>query len=135
MYVSFYLLAINELDEVAETLKTTGFLSIEWKDEFLQWDPADYGGLDHYLFPQDDVWKPDVALKNSIEKYKSLGVSTLNVWVESTGNVYWYPFEVSVWKLLIFLVCLCFLEMSGKPMENTTFRKMLKLNIRNVYVI
>ena len=96
VYVSFYLLAINELDEVAETMKTTGFLVIEWRDEFLTWTAADYGGIDYYHFPQDDVWKPDVALKNSVEKYKSLGVTTLNVQVFNDGYVYWYPFEVSV---------------------------------------
>ena len=96
MYVSFNLLAINKLDEVAETMRTTGFLLIEWRDEFLQWTPADYGGIDYYHFPQDDVWKPDVALKNSAEKYKSLGVTTLNVQVDNHGTVFWHPFEVSV---------------------------------------
>lgn len=94
VYVSFYLLAINELDEVKETLKTTGFLVVEWKDDFLEWTPADYGGLEYYFFPQDDIWKPDIALKNSVEKYKPLGVTTLNVQVDSNGQVFWYPFEV-----------------------------------------
>lgn len=94
VYVSFNLLAINKLDEVAETMKTTGFLVIEWKDEFLQWDPADYGGIDLYHFPQEDVWKPDVALKNSAEKYKSLGLTSLNVQVDNYGAVFWNPFEV-----------------------------------------
>ena len=95
VYVSFYLLAINELDEVEETLKTTGFLVVEWTDQFLSWNADDYGGIEYYFFPQDDVWKPDIALKNSVEKYKPLGVSTLNVQVSSQGSVYWYPFEVS----------------------------------------
>lgn len=94
VYVSFYLLAINELDEVEETLKTTGFLVVEWTDQFLSWNADDYGGIEYYFFPQDDVWKPDIALKNSVEKYKPLGVSTLNVQVSSQGSVYWYPFEV-----------------------------------------
>ena len=96
VYVGFFLLSINELDEVAETIKTTGYLVVEWKDDYLSWDPADYGGIDYYFFPQDDVWKPDIALKNSVEKYKPLGVSALNVKVHSTGNVEWYPFEVDV---------------------------------------
>ena len=95
VYVSFYLLSINELDEVAETLKTTGYLEVEWQDDFLSWNATDYGGLSYYHFPQDDVWKPDVALKNSVEKYKPLGVSTLNVQVDSDGCVFWYPFEVT----------------------------------------
>ena len=35
-----------------------------------------------------------MALKNSAVDYKQLGVSTLNVYVESTGDVSWYPFQV-----------------------------------------
>ncbi|XP_053399141.1 acetylcholine receptor subunit beta-like 1 [Mercenaria mercenaria] len=94
VYVSFYLLSINELSETTETLKTTGYLWIIWYDEFLQWTPADYGGLEYYHWPQGDVWKPDVALKNSYLDYKELGVSSLNVLVYSDGYVEWYPFQV-----------------------------------------
>ena len=68
---------------------------MEWYDQYLSWNASEYGDLDLYFFPQDDVWKPDVALRNSVEKYKSLGVSTLNVQVQSNGYVMWYPFEVN----------------------------------------
>ena len=95
VYVSYFLLSINGLDEVTETLKTTGYLVVEWYDQYLSWNASEYGDLDLYFFPQDDVWKPDVALRNSVEKYKSLGVSTLNVQVQSNGYVIWYPFEVN----------------------------------------
>ncbi|XP_060600265.1 neuronal acetylcholine receptor subunit alpha-7-like [Ruditapes philippinarum] len=94
VYVSLYLLSINELSETTETLKTTAYLWITWYDEFLQWDPSDYGGIDYYHWPQGDVWKPDVALKNSFLEYKELGVSSLNVLVSSDGYVEWYPFQV-----------------------------------------
>ena len=94
MRIDFYLLSINELDEVAETLSTTGYLELTWQDELLMWNAADFDGLESYLFPQDDVWKPDIALQNSVEKYKPLGVSTLNVVVHSAGLVFWDPFEV-----------------------------------------
>lgn len=94
--VSLHLLSIHELDEVKETLKSTGYLEIYWKDDFLTWNPADYGGLQYSFFPQDDVWKPDVTLKNSVVEYKQLGVSTLNVQVTATGEVYWYPYQASM---------------------------------------
>ena len=89
-----FLLSIHELDEVSETLKTTGYLEISWKDDFLRWTPANFGGIQYTFLPQDDVWKPDVALKNSMEDYKQLGVSSLNVMVTSEGHVTWYPFQV-----------------------------------------
>ena len=92
--VDFNLLSINELDEVAETLSTTGYLELTWHDDLLGWNASDFDGLESYLFPQDDVWKPDIALQNSVEKYKPLGVSTLNVLIDSSGAVFWDPFEV-----------------------------------------
>ncbi|KAL4234573.1 Neurotransmitter-gated ion-channel transmembrane region [Mactra antiquata] len=92
--ISFYLLSINELNEVTETLKTTGYLWIVWHDDFLVWNASEYGGLYFYYWPQDDVWKPDIALKNSYTEYKELGVKSLNVMVYSSGQIYWYPFQV-----------------------------------------
>ena len=50
--VDYYLFAINELSEVTETLKTTGFLAVQWTDAFLQWNPDDYGGIDRCHWPQ-----------------------------------------------------------------------------------
>ena len=110
--VSFNLLSINELDEVRETLKTTGYLEVLWKDEFLTWTPADYGGLTYAFFPQDDVWKPDVALKNSVVEYKELGVSTLNVQVVNTGDIVWYPFQVCSLSSINFIFLLRYQPLS-----------------------
>ena len=35
-----------------------------WKDYQLQWDEADYGGINVLRLPPDKVWKPDVVLFN-----------------------------------------------------------------------
>ncbi|WAR30960.1 ACH10-like protein, partial [Mya arenaria] len=99
VYIEFYLLAINELSETTETLKTTGFLSVNWKDAFLQWTPSDHGGIDLYHWPQfnlNEVWKPDIALKNSYLDYKSLGVNELNIENFHDGSMNWYPFQVNM---------------------------------------
>ncbi|WAR30961.1 ACHA6-like protein [Mya arenaria] len=94
VYIEFYLLAINDLSETTETLKTTGFLSVNWNDAFLQWTPSDHGGIDLYHWPQNEVWKPDIALKNSYLDYKSLGVDELNVENYYDGSMNWFPFQV-----------------------------------------
>lgn len=36
-----------------------------WTDEFLRWDPSDYGGLKQITVPHDKVWLPDVTLVNT----------------------------------------------------------------------
>lgn len=50
--VEFTLLNVNELSEVEETLKTTGYLYITWTDSELTWTPATYGGLESTFIPQ-----------------------------------------------------------------------------------
>ena len=39
-----------------------------WKDEFLKWNPSEWGGVDTIRVPIDDIWKPDVLLYNSISE-------------------------------------------------------------------
>jgi len=38
--------AIIEFNEQNEFLKIAGYMELTWTDEFLQWDPTSYGGLD-----------------------------------------------------------------------------------------
>lgn len=52
VYVGLYLLNLNELNEVQETMKTTGFLFIFWEDEQLDWTPSSYGGITYSFWPQ-----------------------------------------------------------------------------------
>ena len=88
--------AIYDLDEVAQILKFAGFLTLQWTDETLTWNPSDFGGVQSTLYPQETVWRPDVALKNSVEDYKALGDSSLNVLVHSDGRVVWQPYQVYI---------------------------------------
>ena len=35
-----------------------------WKDDFLTWNPADYGGIARIVVPPQLVWLPDFGLEN-----------------------------------------------------------------------
>ncbi|XP_052788256.1 acetylcholine receptor subunit beta-type acr-3-like [Mya arenaria] len=94
--MEFHLYAINELSDSTETLKTTGFLMVRWNEAFLQWDPDDFGGISLYHWPQKEVWKPDIALKNSYLDYNTLGVDDLNIENYHDGTMVWYPFQVNI---------------------------------------
>lgn len=91
--ISLYLLTIVEFNEVSEKLSITGKLKLSWTDEYLTWDPLQYDGLNSISIPQNEVWKPDIALENSITKYRDLGTSTMNVRIQSDGHVIWKPME------------------------------------------
>lgn len=51
-------------------LKTTGkvkyqIISLQvWSDEYLQWNPDQFGNISSVYLPQADVWLPDLVLYN-----------------------------------------------------------------------
>ncbi|XP_052773834.1 neuronal acetylcholine receptor subunit beta-3-like isoform X2 [Mya arenaria] len=94
VYCDFVLSSIIDFNEQEESLKVSGYLVLQWKDEFLTWDPDDYGGLDRLILPQDDIWRPDASLRNPFKTFTGLGSTFLNVKVDNQGNVIWMPFQV-----------------------------------------
>lgn len=45
---------------------------------------------------QNDIWKPDLTLRNSFVNFKQMGLASLNVEISNNGDVEWYPFEVYI---------------------------------------
>ncbi|XP_045176165.2 neuronal acetylcholine receptor subunit beta-2-like isoform X2 [Mercenaria mercenaria] len=86
--------AIIAFDEREESLKTAGYLELQWRDEYLKWDPDQYDNIYKLFLPQEDIWKPDLSLRNTYKTFTGLGSSYLNVEVDNTGLVYWIPFQV-----------------------------------------
>ncbi|XP_052706771.1 acetylcholine receptor subunit beta-like [Crassostrea angulata] len=80
--VSFYLSIVNDVDEVAEKLVTTGYLYLTWTDQNLAWDSA----------TNDINW---IYLnQNGFTKFKEMGGSFYYVYVYNSGDVTWKPYEV-----------------------------------------
>ncbi|XP_076095498.1 neuronal acetylcholine receptor subunit alpha-10-like [Mytilus galloprovincialis] len=92
--IDLHVIGINGIDELSQKLATTAYLSVHWLDQYLTWTPVSYGNANYIKVPQDDVWKPDLTLKNGFTKLTELGSSVIYVDVQSNGNVSWYPFEV-----------------------------------------
>ncbi|XP_060588619.1 acetylcholine receptor subunit gamma-like [Ruditapes philippinarum] len=92
--LTFYLSSIISFDEQEESLTTAGYLRIMWKDRSLVWQTSQYNGVAMMFVPQDDIWKPDISLRNSFSTFTGLGSSYQNVIVENDGTVYWDPFQV-----------------------------------------
>ncbi|XP_011448925.3 acetylcholine receptor subunit beta [Magallana gigas] len=94
IHISFYLSIVNDIDEVAEKFVTTGWLSLSWTDQNLVWDYAANHDIYSIHLNQNDIWKPDIVLKNGFTKFKEMGGSFYYVSVDSSGYVSWYPYEV-----------------------------------------
>ena len=35
-----------------------------WMDEYLVWEPSDYGGVDMIWIPAMQIWTPDIFINN-----------------------------------------------------------------------
>jgi hypothetical protein len=79
---------------VTQKLTTTGFLDIYWTDEYLTWNPADYGKVNTIYVSQNDIWKPDISLQNGFKKLNELGSGFIKVIISNDGSLRWSPFEV-----------------------------------------
>ncbi|XP_062575374.1 neuronal acetylcholine receptor subunit alpha-6-like [Saccostrea cucullata] len=92
--VSFYLSSVNEVSEVKEKLVTTGYLMLSWTDQLLRWTPSQYNNTDTIFIPQNEIWKPDLVLKNGFKKFEELGGNFYYLSINYEGLVFWLPFNV-----------------------------------------
>ena len=92
--ISFHVMGINDIDEIAEKMVTAGYLHISWMDSGLPWNKTQHNDLERIFVPQEKIWRPDIFLQNGFSKFKGLGGSFYNVEVHYTGTSHWMPFEV-----------------------------------------
>lgn len=51
-------------DEKNQIMTTNVWLSQQWYDHYLQWDPDEYGSVDSIYLPATAIWTPDIVLYN-----------------------------------------------------------------------
>lgn len=116
--VTFNLVAIQNFDEIAETLSTVGFLLVTWRDERVTWSPASYAGVQSILASPSDVWVPELTLANPFDTIKAIGTNLskvrflfngVAVWSPGdilkstcTVDVTYYPFDIQTCDLLLY---------------------------------
>ncbi|XP_045190997.2 acetylcholine receptor subunit alpha-like [Mercenaria mercenaria] len=94
LVVDMYLVAINGVDEVEQKITTTAYMKIVWSDSFMTWTPTDYGNITQFTIPQDNIWKPDLALANAYDTITGLGDTFMYLTITNDGNITWEPFQV-----------------------------------------
>ncbi|CAN8028949.1 unnamed protein product [Ixodes persulcatus] len=67
-----------------------GSILQEWLDEYLVWNPSDYGNLTKLRIPCDKIWLPDIVLYNNADDY-TRGYYQSRAMLDSGGNVFWPP--------------------------------------------
>ena len=69
------------------------WLDMGWEDDYLKWDPEQYGGRTRLELPPSKIWTPDIFLFNDVTGHFSDDLvrdSPLLV-VTNEGQVRWIP--------------------------------------------
>merc|ERR1719150_2766268 len=66
-------------------------MRLNWTDQYLSWDPNDFGGLKQIHFGQSEIWKPDIQLYNNADSANMQHFGTTHFLVFNTGVVLWVP--------------------------------------------
>ncbi|XP_073345268.1 5-hydroxytryptamine receptor 3A-like [Pagrus major] len=100
--------AILDVREVDQTLILYTWIYMSWKNHHILWDPKDFCGLNHVVFPNEAMWKPDLFIEEMTEKDKappSPYISVTNEGIVELRNdqvlvttcrmqVYKFPFDI-----------------------------------------
>ncbi|XP_050397757.1 acetylcholine receptor subunit alpha-L1 [Patella vulgata] len=89
--ISMFLLMIHDLDMRNQVLTTSGWLNMQWHDEFLRWNKSDYGGVADITVSQNEVWLPDLLVENTALNFAALGNSAMLISIDHNGRIYWEP--------------------------------------------
>ncbi|KAK2183589.1 hypothetical protein NP493_304g07002 [Ridgeia piscesae] len=81
---------VLDVNERTQVITTNLWVVQEWKDDGLQWDPVEYGGVKTLYVPSESIWLPDIVLYNNAD-----GDYTVTIMTKATlsyyGMVHWEP--------------------------------------------
>jgi nicotinic acetylcholine receptor, invertebrate len=78
-----------DVDEKNQIITTNCWLTMNWVDYKLTWNPTDYGNITEIRLPYDKIWKPDVILYNNADALASQSQISTQMMINKDGNVTW----------------------------------------------
>ncbi|KAM4595400.1 neuronal acetylcholine receptor subunit beta-2-like [Fundulus diaphanus] len=81
------LISVNEREQI---MTTNVWLSQEWNDYRLRWDPDKYEGIKKLRIPSKLIWLPDIVLYNNADGVYEVSFYC-NAVVSNTGDIVWLP--------------------------------------------
>ncbi|XP_006817844.1 neuronal acetylcholine receptor subunit beta-2-like [Saccoglossus kowalevskii] len=100
---------IIDMDERNQLLKSNMWVTLQWIDEFMRWNPDDYGGIDNIKVPSTDIWLPDVVL------YDNAATSYINFLIKQIAIIY-YTGEI-LWAAPVIYVSSCSVDVTYFPFD------------------
>ena len=89
--IYFTLFSVNDFDDIKGNLHSVGIIFLSWNDTRLKWNTSDYGDIHFFSAHLREVWKPEIALLNAINRFELMGKERdrTTVWVTAIGEVYY----------------------------------------------
>ncbi|XP_070574563.1 neuronal acetylcholine receptor subunit beta-3-like [Ptychodera flava] len=81
---------VFDVDENKQIIRTSCWAEHEWVDHNLRWDPANFSWIEYLIVPYESIWKPDIALDNSLSGQHTIP-SLSAVTLAYDGTVYYTP--------------------------------------------
>ena len=116
VFVTYYLQAIIEVDDVRGVFKTFGGIQLMWTDERLMWDPGNYSGMEHIVVNLHRLWSPIVFTFNAVSTafnsevgncplrvYYNGSIQMINIDVIETSfspDMTYFPFDRQICSIL-----------------------------------
>lgn len=85
--IQLQLAQIISLKEPTETLVTSSYLFVVWKDPRLAWDPTQYGQITAINIPASLLWLPDLYVVNTASSNGFISYSGIRAFLFSNGGL------------------------------------------------
>ena len=92
--LDMYVMSIDKIDEVRQTFTIRSFMEITWRDDFLTWIPAKYGGVTTINVPNTKLWLPDLALLDVYDSLTDIGQDDGRALIDFKGTVTVWPYKM-----------------------------------------
>ena len=92
--LDLFVMSIDKIDEIRQTFTIRAFMEVTWRDDFLIWVPAKYGGVTTINVPNTKLWLPDLALLDVYDSPTDLGQEDGRAVVDQYGNVTIWPYKM-----------------------------------------
>ena len=94
VFMDICVMSIDKVDEKRQTFTIRAFLDVTWRDDFLTWDKATYGGVTHINVPNENIWLPDMALLDVYDSLIDLGQKDGRAVIDNNGGVTIWPYKM-----------------------------------------
>ena len=89
----FYILSINNFDEISGKMELTVWITFQWTDERISWNATEVG-RDLLTLPKSLLWTPTLYLRESSLHIAAIGTKSEKLRLYYNGLVVWSPAEV-----------------------------------------